>query len=476
MNKTDNNATRLLAQHAATLAYDRLPAALVTMLKQCVLDTLGVAIGASGLAAEARILADYVGELGGRADSTLLGFGTQAPASWAALVNGSLGHMLDYDDVGAGGHVSIVTIPVAFALAEKLAAAGRPVNGRTLLAAIAAGTDIHTRLNQAIQIPDWTIAEGWFPTQMFGFISGAATAARVLGLDPEQCENALGIGFNQMSGSRQMAVGAATHMRSMQAGFSGQGAVLAAELAARGIVGSKDVIEGRYGVFRTYVRDAAPDWNALLDGLGSEFPLIAKHGFKVWPACGYTRATNTAVLELRNEHNLKPQDIDAITVIGGTGGAQLLSEPLAAKRRPKLAIDGKFSIPFTTAIMMTHGNVQLRDYTEAALQDPAVLAMADRVSWRADPAAAVPVGGESALSRPTVQIRLRDGRTLSRKADGVPGDPRNPIARAQLEAKFRDCVSFAAKPVARPNIDRAIALINDLENLDDAAEIVRVLS
>jgi len=141
-----------------------------------------------------------------------------------------------------------------------------------------------------------------------------------------------------------------------------------------------------------------------------------------------------------------------------------------------LAIDGKFSIPFTTAIMMTHGNVQLRDYTEAALQDPAVLAMADRVSWRADPAAAVPVGGESALSRPTVEIHLRDGRTLSRKADGVPGDPRNPIARAQLEAKFRDCVSFAAKPVARPNIDRAIALINDLENLDDAAEIVRVLS
>ena len=478
MKPADNNngATRALARHAATLAFDALPPSLVTMLKQCVLDTLGVTIGASGLANEARILADYVGELGGRGDSTLLGFGTQAPASWAALVNGSLGHMLDYDDVGAGGHVSIVTVPVALALAEKSSRAGNPVSGRTLLTAIAAGTDIHTRLNQAIQIPDWTIAEGWFPTQMFGFLSGAATAARVLGLNAEQCENALGIGFNQMSGSRQMAVGAATHMRSMQAGFSGQGAVLAAELAARGIVGSKDVIEGRYGVFRAYVRDAAPDWNALLGGLGHEFPLLAKHGFKVWPACGYTRATNTAVLELRNEHKLKPDDVETITVIGGTGGAQLLSEPLEAKRRPKLSIDGKFSIPFTTAVMMTHGNVQLRDYTDAALRDPAVLAMADRVSWRADHGAAVPVGGESALSRPTVEIRLRDGRVLSRKADGVPGDPRHPIAQAQLEAKFRDCVSFAARPLAGQNIDRAVAMINALESLDDAADIVRALN
>jgi 2-methylcitrate dehydratase PrpD len=279
-----------------------------------------------------------------------------------------------------------------------------------------------------------------------------------------------------MSGSRQMAVGAATHMRSMQAGFSGQGAVLAAELAQRGIVGSKDVIEGRYGIFRTYVRDSAPDWNALLSGLGKDFPLLAKHGFKIWPACGYTRATNTAVLELRNEHRLKAEDVETITVIGGTGGAKLLSEPIEAKRRPQLAIDGKFSIPFTTAVMMTHGNVQLRDYTEAALHDTAVLAMADRVSWRADPDAELPIGGESALSRPTIEIRLRDGRTLSRKADGVPGDPRHPIAQAQLEAKFRDCVSFAARPVARQNIDRAIALINDLENLDDTAEVVRVLS
>ena len=148
-------------------------------------------------------------------------------------------------------------------------------------------------------------------------------------------ENAIGIGFNQMSGTRQMAVGAATHMRSMQAGFSGQGAVLAAELARRGIIGSKEVVEGRYGIFKTYVRGNEPDWNAIVGGLGTRFPLLEMHGFKVWPACGYTRTTNAATLYLREKHGLRPEDVESITIVGGTGGTQQLCEPLERKRRPK---------------------------------------------------------------------------------------------------------------------------------------------
>ena len=465
-------ATRKLARHAAELRFEQLPPPLVELLKQCVLDTLGVAIGASGLAPEARTVANYVLDLGGKPESTLLGFGRKAPAPWAAFVNGSLGHMLDYDDVGAGGHVSIVTIPVACAVAEKQGG----ISGKEFLTAIAAGTDLHTRLNQAIRIPDWTIAEGWFPTQLFGYLSGAVTAGRLLGLDPHKMENALGIAFNQMSGSRQMAVGAATHMRSMQAGFSGQGALLAAELAGRGVVGSKDVIEGRYGLFRTYVRDPHPDWHAMLQRLGEEFPLLARHGFKVWPACGYTRATNTAILSLREQHGLAPDHVESITVVGGTGGAQLLSEPLEQKRRPKLAIDGKYSIPFTSAVMMVKGNVTLHDYTEEGLRDPAVLAMADRVTYRAEADAALPIGGESALSRPTVEIRTRDGRLLSCRPDGVPGDPSHPMAAGALEAKFRDCVAFAVKPIPAANIDRVITSIAGLEKLEDVTEVLRLLA
>ena len=470
-NDAGRDATRKLARHAATLGYESLPPALVELTKHCVLDTLGVTIGASGLAPEAKIVAGYVNDLGGRPEATVLGFGGKAPAPWAVFANGSLGHMLDYDDLG-GGHVSIVTVPVALALAEK--AGG--MSGRDLITAIAAGADVMTRLTLAIRIPDWTMTEGWFATQLLGFIGGAATAGRALGLGAEAMENALGIGFNQMSGSRQMAVGAATHMRSMQAGFSGQGAVLAAELARRGIIGSKEILEGRYGLFRTYIRTNEPDWGAILGGLGTRFPLLDTHGFKVWPACGYTRPVNAAVLQLREELGLRPDEVESITVIGGTRATQLLSEPIERKRRPKTSIDGKYSIPFTTAVMMVKGSVTLLDYTDEGLRDPAVLAMADRVSYRAEGAFPDVVGGSSSVSRPTVEIRTRLGTTHARKAEHLPGDPKQPVKREFLEAKFQDCVRFSAKPLAPGNVDRAVEMIWNLENVADATGVVRLLA
>jgi 2-methylcitrate dehydratase PrpD len=464
--------TRKLARHAATLRHDALPPVLVEMIKQCVLDTLGVSIGASTLAPEAGILAEYVREQGGKPEATLLGFGGKAPAPWTAFLNGSLGHMLDYDDLGESGHPSIVTIPVALAVAEKLGGA----TGRDLITAVAAGTDIMTRLTQAIDIPDWTMTEGWFATQLLGFVAGAATAGHLMGLDEEQMENALGIGFNQMSGSRQMAVGAATHMRAMQAGFSGQGAILAADLARRGIIGSKEIVEGRYGFFKTYIRGREPDWDVIVGGLGTRFPLLEKHGFKVWPACAYTRTTNAATLAMREEHGLKPEDIESITIVGGTGGTQLLCEPLEQKRRPTVSIDGKYSIPFTTAIMMAKGNVTLRDYTEAGLRDPGVLAMADRVSYRPASQPITGKGGSADISRTSVEIVTRDGRRFEHRSSGVPGDPKNPVSWKRLEAKFRDCVSFSAQSIDAAALDRAVGKIRDLEKLSDATEIVRLLT
>jgi 2-methylcitrate dehydratase PrpD len=279
-----------------------------------------------------------------------------------------------------------------------------------------------------------------------------------------------------MSGTRQMAEGAATHMRSMQAGFSGQGAVLAADLARRGIIGSKDVIEGRYGFFRTYIRGCEPDWGGIVDGLGVKFPLLEKHGFKIWPACAYTRTTNASTLAMREQHRLKPEDIESITIVGGTGGTQQLCEPLAAKRRPKISIDGKFSIPFTTAVMMAKGNVTLRDYTEAGLRDPDVLAMADRVSYRPASRPVTGKGGSQDVSKTSVEIVTKDGRRFEHRSTSVPGDPKNPVSWERLEAKFRDCVSFSAKPVARDAADRAVEMIRKLEAAPDATGIVRLLS
>jgi 2-methylcitrate dehydratase PrpD len=197
----------------------------------------------------------------------------------------------------------------------------------------------------------------------------------------------------------------------------------------------------------------------------------------VWPACAYTRPTNAATLILRNAHKLQPEDIESITIVGGTGGTQLLCEPLDRKRRPQVSIDGKFSIPFTTGVMMARGNVTLRDYTDEGLRDPAALAMADKVTYRPVPGAKMERGGSGgSIGNVAVEIKTKDGRLLTSKPDSVPGGPNQRVGWDVVESKFRDCVSFAAKPIAAQNIDRAIAMVRDLENQHDVTEVVRLLS
>ena len=133
-----------------------------------------------------------------------------------------------------------------------------------------------------------------------------------------------------------MAVGAATHMRSMQAGFLGPG---------RGAGGGARAarhhrLEGRRRGPLRHLQDLYPRQRAGLErdrrtGSASAFRSLEKHGFKVWPACAYTRPTNAATLYLREKHGLRPEDIESITIVGGTGGTQQLCEPLEMKRRPQ---------------------------------------------------------------------------------------------------------------------------------------------
>ena len=263
-------------------------------------------IGASGLAGEAKNVADYVTDLGGKPEATILGFGQRAPALWAAFMNGSMGHMLDYEDTAVGPvHPGTTTIPVAFAIAEQLGG----VSGKELLTAIAAGYDIAVRIGSSAML-----TEDWFGTQLIGFISGAATAGRLLKLDADRMENALGIAYNQVSGTREMASGEATELRGMQGGFTGQGAVLAAHLAKEGMTGDKEIIEGRFGLYNNYVNVEEPKWDNLVGDLGTRFSMLDSHSFKVWPACAGTRPAVAGILQLRDAHGLSAEDIDSIMV------------------------------------------------------------------------------------------------------------------------------------------------------------------
>jgi 2-methylcitrate dehydratase PrpD len=460
-------ATRKLAGYAASLSYGALPLEIVNLTKQCILDTLGVTIGASTLAPEAALLREHVVEQSGAHEASLLGFGGKSPAGLAAFLNGSMGHMLDYDDAALGVHPGIVTVPVAMALAEKQGG----VSGRELLAAVSLGCDIAARAALAARG-----MQGFFGTQLHGFIAGAAAGGRVMGLSEDEMLNAFAIAFTQLCGSSQLGVGDGTHLRGMQAGFSGQGAVLAVLLAKRGIAGSGEAFEGRYGLFKTYARVPEPDWDALVGELGTRFVLPEHQFFKIWPACAVNRPLLAAIGQLQEDFAPVPDDIASVTV-GGVDSDSLW-EPAASKRRPRTGIDAKFSAPFTAAVALQKGTVTLGDYTEDGLDDPAVLALAERVQYAPSEAG---INGPTRLHEVNtgrgiyVELTMRNGEKLRRDAGRIPGDPNNPVKQAQLEAKSRDCVGRSLTPVPPANVERAIELIANLEQVEDATGLMRLL-
>ncbi len=461
-NEFSEDAGRTLARYAAELKFETLPPAVVRLTKQCILDALGTTLAATTLAPEAPMFYDYVNDVGGRKECTLIGYGDKAPAQMAAFLNGCNSHMMDFDDVGSG-HVSVATTSVAWAMAEKSAALyNDKIAGRELLTAIAAGIDIHTRLFTYDSTEEWDLRQPWSATQALGYISGAAVGGRLMRMPVDQIINAVGLGYQQIAGASQRHLG-------MHAGWCSHSAVLAVLLAKRGVPGVTDILNGRNGMYQVYLQGDKPDYQRLVGDLGQRFRTLELHGFKAWPACGATRRPVTAIIELRKQHGIKPEDVEAITVYGGEHLFRL-SEPAELKRRPPHGAQAKFSLPFTCGVAMAYGDVRLRNYTPEGLKDKKVLDMADRIWVKKDENPARKADTAS------VEIKLRGGTTHRLEVEHPLGDDRkNAMSQQQIEAKFRDCASFAKKPMSAADIDHIVNMVGDLENVADVTDILKLL-
>ena len=445
----------------ARTRYADLPPAAVDAAKKSILDTLGVILAASGVEPAVRGVIDLVRESGGPPESSVLGFGGRASAVMAGFANGSMAHCLDFDDhTPQGHHPSSSIVPAAFALAERKGG----VSGQQLIAAVAAGQDMFVRLRRNV---GWK--QDFHLTTVLAVFSAAGTGAQVLGLSRDQIVNALGIASMQSCGLSEMQYGVGTDLRGMYAGFVTQGAVLAALLAQKGIGGIQTLFEGKAGVFNVYF-DGNYDRENMLRDLGKDY-LGAAMLYKPWPACGVAFTYIHATLELMKEHRLQPSDIEQIRVYVGDYQYQLCI-PLESRRAPTTLVDAKFSIPFCVAVAAARQHVKISDFAGDALKDPQVLAIAQKVipvqDNRFDWKMTLPPG--------RVEIVTRDGRTLDRIGDNVPGDETSPMTWDQITEKFRDCASFSATPLAPENIRRAEQMARNVESLDDATELLRMLS
>ena len=426
--------TAVLAAHVAGSSFAQFPPATVVATKHALLDAIGVMHAASGFAPEVLPFVTLARNAGGRREATLLGFGDQVPCALAALANGAMAHALDYEDAfdAAPLHPNASLIPAVLALAQSRA----PVSGQEVLTAIATGCDLACRIGLSLRarLEDG----GWYPPPIIGAMGAVAAAARLLRLPPERVADAFALMLMQVTCPGELRQGQDSVLRAVREAFPAQAAVNAALLAEAGIRGFPQALEGEAGFFRLFARGQY-DAGELLRDLGARWH-IERLSFKAWPSCRGTHAAIEAALLLRGGGGVDPRSVDSIVIEGGPV-QRMLAEPLARKCAPSTPINAKFSLPFTVASALVHGEITLDSFSPAALAEPAVLALARRCTFR--------LREDWSMDRATsaaVELRLRDGALRQEILDPL-GSPDRPLTGEQLGAKFVDCLGRSALPV-----------------------------
>lgn len=457
------DAAVTFAKNVLSLTYDDIPPRVIEATKRIILDALGVSVAGSS-APGAKEVIELVKEWGGREESTVIASGCRVPAINAAPANGAMVRARDYNETYDAGmtHPSVPVIPAAFAIAEKVG----KISGREFITAVTSAMDIHCRMSLSSVA---TTLCHWLPPQLNGFLAAAAVAGRLLGLTESQMISAFGLAYAQTSGGWQSTTELVL-ARGLQGVFSARGGVLAALMAKKGITGARDSLEGKQGLCNLYHRGNY-DRNVLIDDLGKRFDSITDISFKPYPCCRQAQPFVDATLQIVKEHDIRPEQIDGVTVFVGEHG-QTLCESLDACRDPSTITEAQRSIPYTVAVAIIKGNVVLSDFSENGFRNPLVLKIAHKVTPKFDRRLIKKdiEGGE-------VEIKMKGGdKTYSERVDTPKGDPQNPFTVEEHIAKFRDCISWAAKPIAAEKADKVIDMINNLEYSDDAGQVIRLLT
>jgi 2-methylcitrate dehydratase PrpD len=235
--------TRILVKNIINVAYETLSPGVIEMTKKLILDSLACALAGSS-AVGMRELNELMKELGGKEESSVVAYGSHVPSPSAALVNGSMGRALDFDDTHdmAIIHPAVPVVSAGFAIAERRGA----VSGREFIPAITLGIDLSCRMSAASPV-NMLEGYGWDYSAMYGYFGAAATSSKILEFDEDNLLNALGIAYYQSSGMRSSATKGYT-TKAMGSGFAARGGVISALMAEKGITGTKEPLEGKWGI------------------------------------------------------------------------------------------------------------------------------------------------------------------------------------------------------------------------------------
>ncbi|MBM3357840.1 MAG: MmgE/PrpD family protein [Betaproteobacteria bacterium] len=442
-----SSVTEAVAEKAAALRPERIPAAVRRRAEDLLVDVIGLCVSARGT--------DYVQALTRAMDTggpcTAIGLRGGYGAADAALLNGTAAHGEDFDDTFEGGpvHSSAVVIPAVLAACERFQR-----DGRAALIGTVAGVEFLCRLSMVI--PKAIHKAGFHPTSVLGTLGATLAAAKAMGLDRRQTVDALGIAGSLASGIIEYLTDGAWTKR-MHPGWAAQAGLSAARFGAQGFLGPRTVLEGTHGLFHGFARSVEGDYGQVTEGFGERWHM-ENITFKPYATGTMNQPYIECALRLRNR-GVRPEDIGEIQCETAEGYVHRLWEPLASKHRPANAYGAKFSAPFNIAVAMVTGGAGLSAFTEETARDERVLVLASKVRYVVDPANPYPKAYTG-----HIRATLRDGRVLEERQGHIRGGAHDPLTREEIHAKFLGNCEYGGWPK-----ERALRFLETVPGMFDGA-------
>ncbi len=453
-----NSISRKMAQFALGLQYDQIPEASVKEAKRFLLDSVGCALAALDHE-DMRQAYDFVKQLGGNEQATVIGHGTMTNLGNATLMNALLIRAMDYNDIywkQDPSHPSDI-IPAALAPAEY-----KGLSGKDLLVGIMICYELEMRLCLAA-FPG--VREvGWHHASLTQFVS-PLVAARMLGLTEDQAVAACGISGSSHFTLGGVVAGHLTNMKNTADPMSTEAGVRAAMLASTGYSGPVELFEGKEGVFEV-ISNVEFKPEIMLDGLSKEF-LITECGYKAFPTEALTHQPITAVLEVMSDNNIDPHKVTEVLIKTTARGADILSDP--SKYEPRTKETADHSLPYCIAVAVTKGNVLPSDFTDAAIKDPFVWETLPKIKVVADPEIDAMFPG---VKRAIVTITTEDGQSHTVTEDHAKGRAERPLSDEELIDKFR---ANAAHAMSEGAMDKVVEATFGLDQVGTVGEYMAVL-
>ncbi len=414
---------RILAQFLTNLTSESVPEHVKKAANLCVLDSMGVAIGAINNQQVQSVTKAYLEISGEKKSANIWGTEKKVPLLTASFINAMMGHTLELDDVHTDSktHIGTVVVPAAWSMAQYL---GK--SGEEFLLAVICGYETMARIGMALGVSAHRNL-GWHVTSTAGTFGAAAACAKLLELDEDQTVSALGLAGTQSFGVWAFLEDGATSkvLHPARAAASGCEAAL---LAKSGMTGPEYILTAKDGgLFHSMTNQPSPD--LVCDHLGEKWYILEMDN-KPYPCCRSTHCAIDGILRLR-KNGLRAEDVESIEVRTYLVGNKQcgMSE---GSRNPKTPVDARFSIPYTCAVALRYGEVTLEYFDEARIADVETQELLRRISVVTDERFTEKYPAHWGCR---LIVRCADGRVLKQEIEDASGSIYNPLDEEQVREK-----------------------------------------